>query len=168
MYLWKPAIVHGDAGNAQVPWDWTIADGRRAPVGEVASRDDLYVAAGIFDAGWRRSEQASTQGDADKRAHWTLRHAPTAGYRMDPQMLASCAGRYEIFPGFVATVSVDGDALVAQVPGQPPIRATAESDYTFRVPVTGAVFLFERDAQQHITGVSYEDNGVVRLARRVE
>ena len=168
MYLWKPAIVHGDAGNAQVSWDWTIADGRRALVGETVSRDDLYVAAGTFDAAWRRSEQATVQGDGAKRAHWTLRHAPPAGYRMDSQMLASCAGQYEIFPGFVATISVDGDALVAHVPGQPPLHATPESDYTFRVPVTGAVFVFERDAQQRITGVSYEDNGVVRLARRVK
>lgn len=168
MYLWKPAIVHGDAGNAQVPWDWTVADGRRALVGETASPEDLYVAAGTFDAAWRRSEQATVQGDPAKRAHWTLRHAPPAGYRMDPQKLAACAGRYEIFPGFNATVSVDGDAVVAQVPGQPPLRATAESDYTFRVPVTGAVFMFERDAQGRIIGVSYEDNGVVRLAKRVE
>lgn len=168
MYLWKPALVHGAAGNPQVSWDWTVQDGRRPPVGQLTLSPDAYVAAGTFDAAWRRDDRAGIAGNAQTRAGWMLRHAPAPGYQADQQALASYAGRYEIFPGFVADVVVDGDSLTTFVPGQPPTHTVAESRDVFRVPVTGAVYVFERDAQGRIAGISYDNNGRMMLAKRLD
>ncbi|HEY5807012.1 MAG TPA: prolyl oligopeptidase family serine peptidase [Povalibacter sp.] len=167
MYLWKPAVNFVQTGVALTLWDWTIQDGRHAPPGEPVAAADSNVAAGLFDANWRRDDRWTVLGDSQRRAGWTLRHAPPSGYRVADDVLQSYAGGYEIFPGFVATVAVAGDQLIASAPGQSPITLRAENDTTFRRPVTGDLLQFQRDPQGRVVGMSFENNGQSMMAKRV-
>jgi hypothetical protein len=167
MYLWKPALIYTQTGVSLTAWDWTIQDGRRPPPGEQVAPADSNLAAGLFDANWRRDDRWTVLGDSQRRAGWTLRHAPPPGYRMADDLLKSYAGGYEIFPGFVATVAVAGDQLVASAPGQSPITLKAENDTTFRRTVTGDLLQFQRDPQGRVVSMSFENNGQSMMAKRV-
>ncbi|HKE96115.1 MAG TPA: prolyl oligopeptidase family serine peptidase [Povalibacter sp.] len=168
MYLWKPAVIYAPVGVALTAWDWTIQDGRRPPEGELAAGTDSAVAAGLFDANWRRDDRWTVQGDAQRRAAWVLRRAPSLDYRLADEVLQSYAGRYEIFPGFAATVAVEGDHLVGSVPGQQPFMMRAETDTVFRTAVSGDVLQFQRDAQGRVVNVTYENNGRAMVAKRLD
>ena len=48
--------------------------------------------------------------------------------RLTPAQLDRCVGRYEIAPGFVLTITRDGERLISQATGQPTIEIFAESE----------------------------------------
>ena len=167
MYLWKPAVNYVQTGVALTAWDWTIQNGRQPPPGEQVSAADSNVAAGLFDANWRRDDRWTVVGDAQRRAAWALRKAPPPGYRMAHDVLQSYAGGYEIFPGLVATVAVEDDHLVGSAPGQKPITLRAENDSTFRAAVTGDLVQFQRGQQGGVVSMSFDNNGQSMVAKRV-
>ena len=72
---------------------------------------------------------------------------------IDPGILASYAGEYELRPGFIITIRHDGARLFAQATGQPEFEIFAESEAEF--------FLKVVDAQ--ISFVSSEDGGAPSL-----
>ncbi len=51
--------------------------------------------------------------------------------RLTPAQLDRCGGRYEIGPGFILTVTREGDRLLTQATGQPTIEIFAESETEF-------------------------------------
>lgn len=167
MYFWKPQLVNFTAGFPITMFDWVIQDGRRPPAGTFDPAA-AYVAAGVFDGSWRRQDRFVRLRDERIAEKWTLRRAPFAGATASEAALRDNAGRYELFPGFILTVRVDGSALAVDVPGEPTIRLVSESDSIFINAATGDVAEFVRDSNGRVSGVSVDNQGGIVLAKRVD
>lgn len=166
MYFWKPQLVHFTFGYPVTPFDWIVSDGRRPPPG-TPNAAIAHVAAGIFDAGWRRKDQWSVIRDYKSAANWTLRRAPPKGFEASPEALQAIAGRYELFPGASITFRPEGNRLVAELWDGTSIPLLTESDSIFVVPQTGDAAEFIRDANGKVTGASVENQGAVIWAKRL-
>lgn len=166
MYFWKPQLVHFTFGYPVTMFDWIIQDGRRPPPGtpNVAIAN---VAAGIFDASWRRKDQWSVIRDDKSVSSWTLRRAPPKDFTAPREALNAIAGRYELSPSAAVTFRAEGNRLIADVPFAGSITLTSESDAIFIVPETGDAVEFIRDANGHITGASVENQGSILWAKRL-
>lgn len=167
MYLWKPALMHPSIGFPLSGLDWTLRDGRRPPADEPPGSDDAAIAAGVFDAYWRRDDRWTIEGDAQRRAGWKLRRAPAPGYVAPSTVLEAAAGSYELFPGFLLTVANQGGQLILRAQGQPEISLVAESETVFGDPRSGGAIEFVRDADGRVTGVELENFGQTVFARRL-
>lgn len=51
-----------------------------------------------------------------------------------PAILAQYTGRYELMPGYVVTLDLDGDRLMLTTPEDEPAEALAQSETRFYVP----------------------------------
>jgi poly(3-hydroxybutyrate) depolymerase len=167
MYLWKPVLLHPSIGFPLSQWDWRLYDGRTPPPNDAAVADDLAVAAGAFDASWRRDDRWTIEGNRERRGTWKLRRPPAPGYSVAATALQAYAGSYELFPGFVITVSVEDGALTVRVPGEPPWRPLPESERMFTHPVTGNSMEFIVDGGGQVSGIAAEGFDSVAMVRRV-
>ena len=70
-----------------------------------------------------------------------------------PDVLKQYIGKYELQPGFVIEVTVNGNQIFAQATGQPQFEIFAESQDHFLLTVVPAKLVFSKD-----------DNGKVNLA----
>jgi CubicO group peptidase (beta-lactamase class C family) len=80
---------------------------------------------------------------------------------VSPAQMEEYVGRYEAdqFPGFVTTVSREGDRLTIQQPGQQPFDLVPTSDSTFVVPDLGdAVITFRRSEEGPVEQFSLGDD----------
>ena len=68
--------------------------------------------------------------------------------------LAAFAGRYQLAPGFVATVIHDGDRLFVQPANQPRHEIFAEGPRTFFATIADAQFIFDVDATGRATSMT--------------
>jgi CubicO group peptidase (beta-lactamase class C family) len=107
---------------------------------EMQQGDDGTWQMAMHQQGANEAEMAVRTGDAPP---------PRAEVEVNPVILASYAGVYELMPGFDITVRHDGAQLFAQATGQPEFELFAESDTEF--------FLKVVDAQ--VTFVPGEDGG---------
>jgi CubicO group peptidase (beta-lactamase class C family) len=62
--------------------------------------------------------------------------------KLAPALLDRYAGAYELAPGFVLTVTHEGDKLFAQATGQPKFELVAESETEFNVSIVNARVTF--------------------------
>lgn len=166
MYFWNPQLVHFTFGFPVTMFDWIITDGRRPPAG-TQNAAIAHVAAGVFDASWRRKDQWSVSRDYKSAANWTLRRAPAKDFSPSPAALQAIVGSYELFPGVVLTFRTEGNRLVKEEPGHPSMTMISESDSIFIMPQTGVAFEFVRDANGAVSGASLDDRGGVLWARRL-
>jgi D-alanyl-D-alanine carboxypeptidase len=65
---------------------------------------------------------------------------------VDPAVLATYAGEYELAPGFVLTVTAEGGQLFAQATGQPRFELFAKSETEFFLKVVDAQVVFVKGA----------------------
>ncbi len=165
MYFWKPQLVHFNVGFPLSVYDWIIQDGRRPPPGTVDA-SIANVAAGTFDASWRRKDEYSIFRDYEAASKWTLRRVPVKGFVPSPAALQSVTGRYEMFPGVTVTIRTEGNQLIADYPDGPSITLMAESDSTFIVPQTGDAIEFIRDASGNVSGASVDNQSSIIFAKR--
>lgn len=166
MYFWNPQLVHFVMGFPLTFFDWVIQDGRRAPPG-TNDAAHAFVAAGIFDASWRRKDQWSMIRDDRTAANWTLRRAPPKDFSASAEALQAVAGTYELYPGNSVTFRTEGNRLVADIPNLPRFTLVTESDFIYVLPQTNDVIEFIRDANGKVTGASVDYQGSILLARRV-
>lgn len=166
MYFWKPQLVHFVMGFPVTIFDWIIQDGRRPPPG-TQDAAIANVAAGVFDASWRRKDQWSVNRDDKSAARWTLRRAPPKDFEAAPEALRAIAGRYELFPGSTVTIRAEGNRLVAELWDGTRIPLVTESNAIFVMPETGDAVEFIHDANGNITGASVENQGSLIWAKRL-
>ena len=69
-----------------------------------------------------------------------------------PEILKQYIGKYELQPGFVIEVTVEGSQIFAQATGQPQFEVFAESEDNFFLKVVPAKLVFSKD-----------DNGIVNM-----
>ncbi len=75
------------------------------------------------------------------------------------QVLERYVGQYELRPGFVLTVTLEGGQLVTQATGQPKIPVFAESERRFFPKVIDATIEFEMDAEGRVTALVLDQGG---------
>jgi CubicO group peptidase (beta-lactamase class C family) len=88
--------------------------------------------------------------------------------KVDPNLYDGYAGEYELAPGFVLTVTREGDRLMAQATGQPKIEIFPESESKFFLKVVDAQLEFQRGPDGKATGVTLYQGGRVVPGKRVK
>lgn len=88
--------------------------------------------------------------------------------KLEPSTLTRYEGRYRISPAMTLTVAAEGDHLVVQATGQPPLaaRPTAERDFYIETPE--ARLTFEGPADGKASAVVIHQGGVDTTAKRIE
>ena len=87
---------------------------------------------------------------------------------IDPAVLDPYAGKYELAPGFVITVSREGHSLMAQATGQGKFEVFPESDTTFFAKVTELTITFVKGPDGKVTHFLLTQGGRVQTVKRVE
>jgi CubicO group peptidase (beta-lactamase class C family) len=83
-------------------------------------------------------EKEEIVADADKTEEGEFKD-------VDISLLKEYTGEYELFPGFILTVSLENNQLKGQATGQPKVDMKAMSDSVFVIPVAGATIIFSGD-----------------------
>jgi hypothetical protein len=86
--------------------------------------------------------------------------------KVPPEILAKYVGSYELAPGILITMSVDGDKFFTQLTGQPKFEVFAETEKDFFLKVVDAQLTFETDAQGKAVDVVLHQNGRDQTAKR--
>jgi CubicO group peptidase (beta-lactamase class C family) len=81
--------------------------------------------------------------------------APPAPVAIDPAVLDDYLGLYRLGPGWLVTITRDGDALMTQATGEPTFPMTPVSDAEFYVEAYGTAIAFKRDDRGAVTHFEY-------------
>ncbi len=79
--------------------------------------------------------------------------------RLTPAQLDRCVGRYELGPGFVLTITREGDRLLSQATGQPSFEVFAESEKDFFPKAFDALLSFEIEGEGPAKGLVLHQGG---------
>jgi hypothetical protein len=79
--------------------------------------------------------------------------------KLDAAVLESYAGEYELSPGFVLTVTLEGSRLMTQATGQGKVEIFASSLTEFFLKVVNAQITFVKDATGAVTGLVLHQGG---------
>lgn len=91
---------------------------------------------------------------------------PRKEIKVDPKILAQYAGTYALEPNVDVTMTVEGDALMTQITGQPKFPLFAESETRFFLKVVDAQVEFVKDAQGKVNHLIIHQGGVDAKALR--
>ncbi|HEX7184527.1 MAG TPA: DUF3471 domain-containing protein, partial [Thermoanaerobaculia bacterium] len=93
---------------------------------------------------------------------------PRKEVAVNPEILKSYAGRYELVPGVVFDVTVEGDKLMVQITGQPRVQVYPESETRFFYKVVEAQITFQRDSDGKVTGLVLHQGGRDQAAKKIQ
>jgi D-alanyl-D-alanine-carboxypeptidase/D-alanyl-D-alanine-endopeptidase len=79
---------------------------------------------------------ANVQVDVDYVVRLLIGRMPFTGVQVDPQVLASYAGRYQLPDGNIVTIRVDGTRILIQLPSEQEYELFANSESRFYLPVS--------------------------------
>ncbi len=87
--------------------------------------------------------------------------------KVDPKIYDAYVGKYELRPGFVLTVTREGDRLMTQATGQGKVEVFPESETKFFLKVIDAQVTFHRGADGKVGSLTLHQGGD-RVAKRIE
>lgn len=87
---------------------------------------------------------------------------------LDPKIYDQYVGQYEIAPGFVLTISREGNKLMAQATGQSSAELFPESETKFFLRVVDARITFEKNASGQVTGLTLHQGGQNIPAKKIK
>jgi len=85
--------------------------------------------------------------------------AARAEVKVDPAVLKSYEGEYELAPGFVLTVTVEGERIMTQATGQQKVEIFPSSPAEFFLKVVNAQITFVKDASGAVTHLVLHQGG---------
>lgn len=88
--------------------------------------------------------------------------------QVNPEVLKTYCGQYELQPGLVVTVRLEGEKLVVQAVGQPPLNMEAKSETEFEIPQIGGEIAFTRNSNQEINEFVFTQGSNVMKAPRIK
>jgi hypothetical protein len=88
--------------------------------------------------------------------------------KVDPAIYDAYVGEYELVPGFVLTVTRDGDKLLTQATGQQRLEIFPESETEFFLKVVDAQLTFVKDADGKVNQVILHQGGRNMPAKRIK
>jgi serine-type D-Ala-D-Ala carboxypeptidase/endopeptidase len=99
-----------------------------------------------------------------------------AGYRapvhvevpVDPGLLARYVGKYELAPGVLFDVALQGEGLAIQLADQPQLRVYPESENRFFYKAVEAQVTFVVEDSGEVTGLVLHQGGIDQTARKIE
>ncbi|HEV3340654.1 MAG TPA: serine hydrolase [Pirellulales bacterium] len=86
---------------------------------------------------------------------------------VDPKVYDELAGRYELAPSLIMTVSRQGDRLLTQITGQPQVEIFPESESDFFLRVVDAQLTFFRNQEGQVTHLILHQGGRDIEAKRL-
>lgn len=162
LYFWAP----GNLRNAE--YDFAIEDGHMPGAKERVARREIWVAGGWFDRQWRVEDALIVPGDAGARSKSVLLRAPSPERAIDPKVLNSYVGTYQVAPGILVKVRNVGDRLTAEMTDQRPVDllpVTATEFYVVEGPVE---VTFVKDAAGKVTSFKGIQNGRPLGGKKIE
>jgi CubicO group peptidase (beta-lactamase class C family) len=87
---------------------------------------------------------------------------------VNPEILASYVGRYQIAPEFILAVTLEEGNLMTQATGQGKLQIYPESETKFFLKVVDAQITFSRDEQGKVTHATLHQNGRDTKAPKIE
>lgn len=108
--------------------------------------------------------------NGDRLARKLANYAPPVHVEVavDPAVLAPYVGKYQLAPGTLFDVTLEGGRLKVQLSNQPRYPVYAESPTTFFYRVVDAQITFVKDESGKVTGLILHQGGFDQLAKRVE
>lgn len=88
--------------------------------------------------------------------------------KVDPKILETYVGQYQLTPTLTITITREGDKLYAEVTGQQKIEIYAESETDFFITVVDAQLTFVKDEKGEVTHLVLHQNGQNAPARKVK
>jgi CubicO group peptidase (beta-lactamase class C family) len=88
--------------------------------------------------------------------------------KVDPEVLSRYAGEYELAPGFILTVTVEGDRFFTQATGQGKVEVFAESETKFFLKVVEASIEFVKDDAGKFNKLILRQGGQTIEGKRVK
>ncbi|MCA9255883.1 MAG: DUF3471 domain-containing protein, partial [Phycisphaerales bacterium] len=93
--------------------------------------------------------------------------APPTEISVDPKVLASYVGVYQLAPGFEFDIRLKDEQLMARLTGQPSFPVFAESPTTFFYKVVEAKLTFESDADGKVVALTLHQHGRDQRAEKI-
>lgn len=87
---------------------------------------------------------------------------------IDPAVCDGLVGHYRLWPGFVVTITREGDRLFAQATGQPRLELFAKSDRDYSYKAINAQITFETDSDGHAARLVLRQHGRDTVGQRVD
>ena len=88
--------------------------------------------------------------------------------KVNPAVFDAYVGDYEIAPGFILSVTREGDKLMGQATGQGKAELEPVSETEFAVSFAGANVTFEKDASGKVTGLVLAQSGRKINAKKIK
>ena len=85
-----------------------------------------------------------------------------------PDILKQYIGKYELQPGFVIEVSVQGSQIFAQATGQPQFEIFAESEDNFFLKVVKAKLVFSKDDEGNVNMATLHQGGQQMPGKKID
>src|SRR5262245_50237197 len=89
------------------------------------------------------------------------------GTRVDPKVLDSYLGQYELAPKLLLTLRRFRERLTAQITGQPPLAVYAENETRFFWKIVDAQFTVQKDKDGKVTGLLFEQGPIKFNAKKL-
>jgi D-alanyl-D-alanine-carboxypeptidase/D-alanyl-D-alanine-endopeptidase len=93
---------------------------------------------------------------------------PRKEIAVDPTVLERYAGRYQLAPTFIITITREGNRLFAQATAQPKFELFAETERDFFLKAVDAQITFVPDLTGRVTKAILHQNGMDQEATRIE
>jgi hypothetical protein len=91
---------------------------------------------------------------------------PRKEIAVNPEILKSYVGQYELMPGFLFDVIVENDQLMVQITGQPRFQVFPESETKFFYKVVDAQLTFQKDGNGKVTSLILHQGGRDQIAKK--
>ena len=88
--------------------------------------------------------------------------------KLDPKILGLYVGEYELMPGQALSVTLEGEKLMAQLPGQPKFELVPETETQFFVRDVAAEFEFGKDEKGRCTQVKLRQSGFEYTLKKIK
>jgi CubicO group peptidase (beta-lactamase class C family) len=88
--------------------------------------------------------------------------------KVDPNIYNEYTGKYELFPGFIITITKENDRLMSQATGQAKFEVFPESETKFFLKVVEAQIIFQRDETGNVSQLTVHQNGQDMVAKRIK
>ncbi len=105
------------------------------------------------DGEWVMEMHHDGADEAERAVRVSTEVAVRREVEVSPEVLAAYVGRYELAPGFVLTVTLEGGQLMTQATGQEKVAVFAESESRFFLKAVDAQIEFRRDESRVVTGL---------------
>jgi hypothetical protein len=87
---------------------------------------------------------------------------------IDAKILQDYIGQYELLPGLIFDVQVEGEKLMVQLTGQPRFQVFPEAENKFFYKVVEAQLTFQRDGNGKVTSLILHQGGRDQTAKKIK